>query len=131
MQIQLTPQESETMFHNALCNGLDYIGGYGLELETKKSDYESAKRNLREAAPDSTICYEDVLMQILREGGELTFVDVECDGEYTRSVSLADVHNRVQLTPLRFLTDMINEEDDAETADVLLQTVFFEEIVFG
>lgn len=131
MQIQLTNQESEEIFFNALCNGLGYMGGYGLELETEKSDYESAKRNLREAAPDSTICYEDVLMQILREGGELTFVDVECDGEYTRSVSLADVHDRVQRTPLRFLMDMIEERDDAETADVVLQTVFFEEIVFG
>jgi hypothetical protein len=27
--------------------------------------------------------------------------------------------------------DMINEQDNAETADVILQTVFFEEIVFG
>jgi len=131
MQIQLTPQESESMFHNALCNGLGYVDGYGLEFDFNKSDYESAKRNLREAAPDSMICYEDVLMQILREGGELTMVDVECDGEYTRSVSLADVHSRVQQAPAKFLMDMINEQDDAETADVILQTVFFEEIIFG
>ena len=131
MQIQLTNQESEQMFYNALCNGLGYMSGYGLEFEFKKDDYQSASRNLREAAPDTAVCYEDVLMQILREGGELTMVDVECEGEYTRSVSLADVHSRVQQTPSRFLLDMINENDDAETADVILQTVFFEEIIFG
>ena len=121
MQIQLTPQESETMFHNALCNGLGYMSGYGLEFEYSDKQYSAAKTKLQSP------CFEDVLMQILRDGGSLTFVDVE----YTRSVSLADVHDRVQKTPLRFLTDMINEEDDAETADVVLQTVFFEEIIFG
>lgn len=125
MQIQLTPQESETMFHNALCNGLGYMSGYGLEFEYIEEQYRAAKTKLQSP------CFEDVLMQILRDGGSLTFVDVECDGEYTRSVSLADVHSRVQQTPLRFLTDMINEQDDAETADVMLQTVFFEEIIFG
>lgn len=125
MQIQLTPQESETMFHNALCNGLGYMSGYGLEFEYSEEQYRAAKTKLQSP------CFEDVLMQILRDGGSLTFVDVECDGEYTRSVSLADVHSRVQQTPLRFLTDMINEQDDAETADVMLQTVFFEEIIFG
>ena len=131
MQIKLENHESEQMFHSALCNGLGYRGGYGLEFEFKKEDYDSAGRNLREAAPDTAVCYEDVLMQILREGGELTMVDVECDGEYTRSISLADVHDRVQQAPARFLMDMIKEQDDAETADVILQTVFFEEIVFG
>ena len=125
MQIQLTPQESETMFHNALCNGLGYMSGYGLEFEYSEEQYRAAKTKLQSP------CFEDVLMQILRDGGSLTFVDVECDGEYTRSVSLADVHERVQKTPLRFLIDMINEQDDAETADVMLQTVFFEEIIFG
>ena len=131
MQIQLTPQESETMFHDALCNGLGYMSGYGLEFEFNESDYESAKRNLREAVPASRICYEAILMQILRDGGSLTMTDIECDGEYTRSVSLADVHSRVQKTPLRFLADMIDGRDDAETADVILQTVFFEDIIFG
>ena len=125
MQIQLTHQESEQMFHNALCNGLGYMSGYGLEFEYSDKQYSAAKTKLQSP------CFEDVLMQILRDGGSLTFVDVECDGEYTRSVSLADVHDRVQKTPLRFLTDMINENDDAETADVILQTVFFEEIIFG
>lgn len=125
MQIKLENHESEQMFYNSLCNGLGYMSGYGLELEYKDTQYNAAKKKLQSP------CFEDVLMQILRDGGSLTFVDVECDGEYTRSISLADVHDRVQKTPARFLMDMVNEQDDAETADVILQTVFFEEIVFG
>ena len=131
MQVILSNQESETMFHTALCNGIGYMGGYGLELKTKKQEYEAAKKSLQAGAPDAAICYEDVLLQILREGGSLKFVDLECDGEYTREVKLKDVHEKVATVPFRFLTDMINEEDDAETADVLIQTVLYGEIVFG
>jgi len=67
----------------------------------------------------------------LKDGKELTMVDHECEGEYTRSISIKDVHERVSKTPIRHLMNMINEEDDAETADVVLQTVFFEDVIFG
>ena len=46
-------------------------------------------------------------------------------------ITLKEVHNRVALTPLNHLTNMINENDDAETADVILQTVFLQDIVYG
>jgi RNase adaptor protein for sRNA GlmZ degradation len=70
-------------------------------------------------------------MQILRDGNKITLVDIGCEGEYTRSVTLADVHERVALTPASHLLDMINENDDACTADVVIQSVFFEDIIFG
>ena len=39
MKIELTNQESETYFYNALCNGLHYISDYGLELTYGNIDY--------------------------------------------------------------------------------------------
>ena len=131
MEIKLSNQESEEMFFNALCNGLSYISGYGLELMYDDSAYAAAKAKLKAYDPEVSPCFEDVLMRILKDGGELTLVDVECDGEYTRSVSMHQVHERVQRTPARFLLDMVEERDDAETADVIIQTVFFEDIIFG
>ena len=131
MQIQLTPQESEEIFYNSLCNGLGYMGGYGLELEYSESDYKAAKEKLKAYDPEVSVCFEDVLMRILKDGGSLTMNDIECEGEYTRSISLAEVHERVQQTPFKFLIQIHEEQDDAETADVVIQTVFFEEIVFG
>lgn len=124
MEIILTHKESEEFFHNALCNGLNYIQDYELELFYKKNDYQSAKLKLENP------CYEDVLMQILKDGNKLTLIDLE-DGYYTKSISIDDVHSRVQKTPIRFLMDMINQNDDAETADVIIQSVFFEDIIFG
>lgn len=145
MTITLTHQESEKYFHNALCNGQSEIGGYGCELDYDADDYDAAKANLTERIEKKdyphemfvygnetpTVCFEDVLMQLLRDGKQLTLKDVEGDGAYTRSITLADVHERVQLTQLNHLQDMINEQDDAVTADVILQTVFLQDIIFG
>ena len=125
MEIKLTNQESEEYFFNALCNGLQEMQYYGLGLDYEATEYKEAKEKLESP------CYEDILMQILRDGNRLTMVDVEGEGDMTRSINLQDVHERVQQTPLEHLQAMIDEEDDAVTADVILQTVFFSEIIFG
>jgi len=125
MKITLTPQESENYFHSALCNSLDYMSGYGLELDYEATAYKEARTKL------DNPCFEDVLIQLLKDGGTLTLVDIENEGDMTRSINIQDVHERVQHTPFSHLVDMVNEEDDATTGDVILQTVFFSEIIFG
>lgn len=131
MKIILEPQESEKMFHNALCNGLSYISGYGLTLEVDEQDYKAASQKLKSEKSNETICYEDVLLEVLRMGNTLNMIDEEGEGENNSTISLSDVHERVAQTPIRFLTDMITENDDAETADVIIQTVFYQDIIFG
>ena len=129
MKLILEKQEAEEIFFNAMCNGLGYVTGYDLELDFDESEYKAAATKLKENG--TSPCFEDVLMQILRDGGSITLEDIGCEGEYTKSITLADVHERVALTPTSHLMDMINENDDACTADVVLQTVFFEDVVFG
>ena len=125
MKIILEPAESETYFYNALCNGLGYIcSGYGLLYDYDNDDYIAARKALENP------CIEDVLMQILRDGKTLSLVDEE-GGEDKWTITLADVHERVSNTPTVHLMNMINENDDAETADVILQVVFMKEIIFG
>ena len=129
MKIILEKQEAEEIFFNAMCNGLGYVTGYDLELDFNEAEYKAAATKLKESG--TSPCFEDVLMQMLRDGNKITLVDIGCEGEYTRSITLKDVHERVALTPASHLLDMINENDDACTADVVLQTVFFEDIIFG
>ena len=126
MQIILTPQESEDFFLNALCNGLSYFDGYGLELTYNQDAYNKAKQSLRQG-----VAWEYILMEILRQGDVLTIIDHECDGEYTRDITLEDVHTHVPTAPMSRLLDMYNEDDDAETADVILQWVAYQEVIFG
>jgi hypothetical protein len=129
-KITLTPELSEELFHNALCNGLGYISGYGLSVDYSKKDYADAKAKLVDTSEFGGVCYEDVLLQILKDGNTISIVDEE-GGEDTVSITLAHVHTRVQETPTDYLLQMINEEDDAVTSDVILQTVFLGEIVYG
>jgi hypothetical protein len=131
MKVQLTPEESETHFFDALCNGLQEMQYYGLELQYSDEDYEAAKNILKEqSGENTTICYEDVLMQILRMGKSLSLVDLE-GGEDSKSITLKDVHERVSNTPIRHLMDAINENGDAITADVIIQTVFLNDVIYG
>ena len=125
MIIKLTPQESEEYFYNAICNGLDYMGGYGLRMDYSKEHYDQAKVKLIEP------CYEDILMQILRDGNTFGFTDIEGEGSYNIQITLEDVHNKMSNVDPNRLLEMINGDDDAITADVILQTVFYDEVIFG
>ena len=129
MKIILTPQESEEYFLNALCN-IDYVcSGYGLDLQYDDNAYSEAKAKLKALKPDEAICYEPVLLQILRDGGELNLYDEE--SEEDNIITLKDVHERVAETPIDHLMDMIGERGDAVTDDVIIQTIFLGEIIFG
>ena len=125
MKISLTPIESEDYFFNALCNGLHELGQYGIELDYIEDEYKLSRASLGPNAP----CFEDVLMQMLRDGYKLAFTDTEA--EETMFITINDVHAKVQTTDSRHLLDMINEQDDAVTADVILQTVIYGEVIFG
>lgn len=127
MKITLSPEESEEIFYNSLCNGHE-IAYYGLSLETVEKQYTEAKKRLLDKGESP--CLEDVWMEILRGGGKLTLIDSE-NGMEPSIIRLADVHERVQNAPVNHLMDAINEQDDGITADVILQTVFYKEVIFG
>jgi len=130
MKIVLTPQESEEIFFSALCNAYStgYMNGYGLELRWHDESYVRAKKRLKEKGESP--CLEDILLEILRGGGHLTYFDVE-GGEEPWPIDLQDIHDKVCNAPVRNILNFIEEQDDAEDADVILQTVFMGEIMFG
>lgn len=127
MTINLTKEESETYFHNSLCNG-HQIAYYGLQIDYDPIEYKQAASRLK--GQGFSPCLEDVWMEILRGGGTLTLIDDE-NGEDPSTITLADVHERVQQTPTRHMMDAINGNDDGDTADVILQTVFYQDVIFG
>jgi len=128
--INLTNEKSEELFYNALC-GADVLAGYGLSLTYEKEEYQNAKKALSENPnPICRICREDVWLQILRSGGTLTVIDHEGDYE-EHSITIKEVHERVQDTDIEYLMQAINQKGDGTTDDVILQTVFFNEVIFG
>lgn len=131
MTITFTPEETEEYFLNALCNavGTGYMeNSYSIELCYSTTEYKKAREQIISEGVNPA--YEDILMRILKNGGCLELVDLE-EGTPTASISLEDVHTRIGNMPKEHLMNLIQENDDVITADVLLQTVFYKEIIFG
>lgn len=129
MKIVLTEQESENLFYDAMCNGLNELGYYDLELDYNDDEFHQTKRKLNVASPGVMVCWEDVLMEMLREGKSLCIIDINEDERFP--ITLKQVHERVQETPHRHLMDAVNERGDATTADCILQTVIYGEVIYG
>ena len=124
MKIKLTKKESEQFFYNALCNGVFMLNGYGLLISVADDkDYVKARNKLKNP------CLEDIWMQVLRDGGELKITDIE--GDYSKKITLTNVHKRVSKVNSFHLLNMAKGYDDGLTADAIIQTVFYKEIIFG
>jgi hypothetical protein len=67
---------------------------------------------------------------MLRDGIKIGLKDIE-GGEDTVYITLDTIHERVKNVPLDHLLAMIDENDDADTGDVVLQIVFLNEIIYG
>lgn len=138
MKIILNKAESEQYFYNALVNGLTYFcNSYGFVITWNEMSYMFAAAELQQQSKekDGTLilpCFEDILMQMLRTGETITFHDIEGEEEYTKDVTLDLIHKRVCKAAVQHLIDMNNVEDDACTADAIIQAVLFDgEMIFG
>lgn len=124
MKISLKKSEKIKFFHTALCNGLSYIAGYGLVLTVEDGVYYDARNKLH-----GETCIEDVLIQILKDGNHITIEDTE--SEESHDITLEMVLERMNNVDNDHLIDMEQERDDAETADAILQTIIFNEVIYG
>jgi hypothetical protein len=124
MKTKMTKKEAQDMFYNSLCNGIGELRGYDLELVYDSKQYKESKSKL------NSPCYEDVLMQILKDGGKLGLEDLE-ECEETVWITIEDLYKRAPNVPIKHLTDYLLGNDDATTADVILQTIFLNDVIYG
>ena len=127
MKVLFEKHEAEEMFHDALCNGLSEISIHGLKIDYSDDDYKKAKDKL--STDEFSAVYYDVLMQILKDGNKLKLVDEEGDNSW--SITLGDVHGRMSNVDFKHLVDMSYGNDDAVTADVIIQTIFINDVMYG
>lgn len=90
--------------------------------------YVAAKALLKQKS--KYVCYEDILLQVLKSGGSLIAKDCEGD-EDPCEIVLVDVLTNIELVPIKTLMEFANEQDDADSADIVLQYCFFGEIIYA
>jgi len=129
--MKLTSKEKEEIFYNSLCNaeGMGYLNSYGVEMSYEPAQYAAAKKALQEAGKDT--CYEDILMEILKRGSSLTYIDIVGEGEMTSTIMMNNVYERIDNVPKTIIGNFLSENDDVVDADAVLQTVFWNEVIFG
>lgn len=129
MEIKLTPEEKLQFYYDALCNGYGCLRDCDIQLDVKDAEYDKSYENLKQFKPVKEICFEDVLIQMLKDGYKLKFVDPYHPKGV--SVDLETVYTNIEKTPLKHLLDMVNESGDGITAFAILQSVMYGELVFG
>ena len=106
--------------------GTGYFEEFGLKLLYSEKEYEEARLKL----PKNKPLLEDILMQILKDGNSITFIDVKGKGEYTEFLSLRKAFQNIPKVSLRTLLEFEEGMEDTNSASIVLQTILYEEIVF-
>ena len=129
MKIVLEKQEILSAIHSALCNGgLALLSNCSVELTVCPIMYNNAKKRLLENESKS-ICFEDVLVEVITGGERLEFRDHE--SEETVSFDLEQATTNLQ--KLEFADTLVtyqNEQDDAYTAFELLQGALYGKVIY-
>lgn len=96
------------------------------DFDYSKSEYEEAKSTLR--ASKENICFEEVLLQMLKEDKTLTLHDAEEDRIYPLTLDklMRGIGKHISNGATRDIDNW-----DAEDADCVIQYALFDEIVFS
>ena len=124
--ITATQEEKLNIVHTALCNGLSFMQGYDLEFDII-GDKEQARKNLKEKGVN--ICVEDLMIEVIKLGGNLQVKDYNDDEIH--HLNLESIKENFDKIEAKHILDMNNEHDDAITADCILQTLIYGDVIFG
>ena len=128
--ITLSDDFKKEILYNSLCNGLGYVcSSYDLQWDVFDDFYNDARKQLKEERPTETICIEDILLRVLENGQPIKFLDLQSDNiDY---LFLKDALYRMDNLPIDVINNFLNENDDADDADVVIQTCLFTKVIFG
>ena len=127
------------LFWDSICGGS--IGFGNVSLDCDKRAYDEARERtaiLKAANPSeyitgASVCYEDVMAEVLRAGGELYYMEYGYDDENSTAVAFDLDHlmdNFENVEPW-IMDKMLSQNYDSIVTDSLLQCLLLGEIVYG
>lgn len=129
MKLHLTQQEIETVLLDCFCNGaLSELYSSGIDYCFNKEKYAKFKVEGN--------CYEDNLLNLLKNGGRLKFVDFEGDKEVYFLTLQSATEKLKEIEDINILNKVKDILEENGTADVwhgydILQFVLFGEVIYG
>ena len=129
LSITMSDEYKKEILFNSLCNGLDELGFYGLQLEIDEDIFNEAKESWKEKNKNQLPCYENIIFEMLEMKNIINVIDLENDERHYFKLDLAIQY--LDKLPTHCILQLLNEEDDVTTADIVLQTCLFGEVVFG
>lgn len=116
-----------------IVNFLSFESGgfdYWAMISAEDDAYEAASRRLTKRLKNKheMICYEDILANILENGGELTITDREDDKEFTLNMAMLLKGYKLYVENGG---DMDSDNTDAISADMILQYAIFGEQIYA
>lgn len=138
MNPTITREGMLELFWDALCGGSIGFGSVSLDCDNKL--YEDARERvkiLKAASPSeyitgSSVCYEDVMTEVLRAGDELYYMEYGYDDENSRvSFDLDHLMDNFENVEAYVLEQFLSEDYDSITTDSLLQCLLLGEIIYG
>jgi hypothetical protein len=136
MQLISTTEEKLTLLQACLDDGLPFFPAYGLELSYDDAQYEEARASAaaRTGESEDEVCREDIWGDIVRNGGDLVFIDNEDGDAEVGRLNLSGMeHNwpRLMLEAPRSMADYISGNYDANSIDNIFQVLLFGSIKYG
>ena len=135
---KITEQGMLNLFWDSICGGS--IGFGNVSLDCENNLYEAARErvkilkaaNPKEYITGTTVCYEDVLVEVLRAGGELYYMEYGYDDQNNKVVFNLDhlMDNFENVQPW-IMEEMMSQDYDSVVTDSLLQCLLLGEVIYG
>ena len=104
--------------------------GFGcIELDYDRNAYFEVRDELRGKGKND--CWEDVIVEMLRQGYRLAWIDVEDDQPERNYFTLAHLMDNFDCIEAHHLADILGGMDDAVTHDSILQCLLLGELIYG
>ncbi len=119
--MQLSNEEKREILLSALCNSGHFAYG-DMYVESDQDEFgrEHCKTNI----------IEEIWMAVLENGRQLTIVDnIEAGEEH--SFDLVKAYSQMDKLPKGIVADYLAGNDDADSADYVIETILFGEKIYG
>lgn len=138
MKIEFSKEDVKKIIYDSFCNGgLIELANCSVQVdwdaEPNHSNYIEAKKRCQEKMADGSICFEDVMIEILDSGKSIVFTDYEAEETVELNLDSATtfINNNSSLYS-ELLLSIFNEDDyDAYSCWDALQLSMYGDIIFS